>query len=75
MTHEELKEKAIAVAEAVHFERRPTTFLWVFPGTELVPVADDEVLRLELAANDASLPGGGSIGAVRWSIVGAEAGL
>jgi hypothetical protein len=65
---------ATAVAEAVHFVRQPTTFLWVFPGTELVPVADDEVLRLELAANDASLPGGGSIGAVRWSIVGAEAG-
>ena len=63
---------ATAVAEAVHYERQDTTFLWVFPGTELVPVADDEVLRLELAADEAALPGGGSIGALRWSIVEAD---
>jgi hypothetical protein len=65
---------ASAVAEAVHYERRPTTFLWIFPGTELVPVADDVVLRLELAADEAQLPGGGTVGAVRWSIAEAEAG-
>jgi hypothetical protein len=67
-------QTADAVAEAVHYERQPTTFLWVFPGTELVPVADEVVLRLELNADDAILPGGGSIGAVRWTIVEAEAG-
>lgn len=67
-------DAATAVAEAVHYERQPTTFLWVFPGTELVPIADEDVLRLELAAQDAPLPGGGSIGAVRWSIVEADAG-
>ncbi len=69
---DEAARTAVAVAEAVHYERRPTTFLWVFPGTDLVPVADDEVLRLELAADEAALPGGGSIGALRWSIVEAD---
>jgi hypothetical protein len=70
----EAARTASAVAEAVHYERRPTTFLWVFPGTELVPVADDVVLSLDLVADEAQLPGGGSVGAVRWSIADAEAG-
>jgi hypothetical protein len=71
---DEESRAASAVAEAVHYERQPTTFLWVFPGTELVPVADDVVLRLELAAGEAPLPGGGSLGALRWTIVEAAAG-
>jgi hypothetical protein len=71
---DESDRSATAVAEAVHYERRETTFLWIFPGTELVPVADEEVLRLELSADEAPLPGGGSIGAVRWTIAEADAG-
>lgn len=67
-------QMAGAVAEAVHYERRPTTFLFIFPGTETVPVADEVLLSLELRADDAPLPGGGTIGAVRWSITDAEAG-
>ncbi len=63
--------RATAVAEAIHFERRDSRFLWVFPGSELVPVADREVLRLTLAAHAAELPGGGDIGAVRWELVDA----
>jgi len=39
-----------------------------------LPVADEVVLSLELSADDAPLPGGGTIGAVRWSITDAEAG-
>jgi hypothetical protein len=65
-------ERATAVAEAIHFERQPTRFLWVFPGTELVPVADDRVLTLELEARPVELPGGGAIGAVRWELVRAD---
>lgn len=65
--------RATAVAEAIHYERRDSRFLWVFPGSELVPVADRTVLRLELAARTAELPGGGDIGAVRWEIVDASA--
>lgn len=65
-------DRATAVAEAIHFERRPTRFLWVFPGSELVPVADDRVLSLELAAVPVELPGGGEIGAVRWELVAAD---
>lgn len=65
--------RATAVAEAIHYERRKSTFLWIFPGTELVPVADRTVLRLDLAARAAELPGGGDVGAVRWEIVDASA--
>jgi hypothetical protein len=65
--------RATAVAEAIHYERRDSRFLWIFPGTELIPVADREVLSLELAARPADLPGGGDIGAVRWEIADADA--
>ena len=61
----------MAVAEAIHFERRASRFLGVFHGTELVPVADRQVLVIDLAADPATLPGGGDVGAVRWRIVGA----
>lgn len=65
--------RATAVAEAIHFERRDSSFLWIFPGSELVPVADREVLSLDLVARPAELAGGGDIGAVRWEIVDADA--
>ncbi|MBW3612543.1 MAG: hypothetical protein KY392_01630 [Chloroflexi bacterium] len=64
--------RATAVAEAIHYERRESRFLWVFPGSELVPVADREVLTLDLVARPAELPGGGDIGAVRWEVAGAR---
>lgn len=65
-------DRATAVAEAIHYERRESRFLWVFPGSELVPVADREVLALDLVARRADLPGGGDIGAVRWEITSAR---
>lgn len=65
-------DRATAVAEAIHYERRESRFLWIFPGSELVPVADREVLALELVAQPAELPGGGDIGAVRWRVVDAS---
>jgi len=61
--------RATAVAERIHYERRDSRFLWVFPGSELVPVADERMLTLELAARSVELPGGGDIGAVRWELV------
>jgi hypothetical protein len=61
--------RATAVAEAIHFERRPSTFLWIFPGSELRPVADAELLELDLRAVPVDLVGGGDIGAVRWDLV------
>lgn len=66
--------QAIAVAEAIHYERRDAQFLGIFAGSELVPVADRVVLRLHLEARPAELPGGGDVGAVRWEIVDADAG-
>lgn len=65
-------DSASAVAEAVHYERRDSTFLGLFAGSELVPVADRRVLTLRLAARTVELPGGGDIGAVSWELVDAS---
>ena len=65
--------RSTAVAESIHYERRDATFLGIFPGTALEPVADERLLSLELLARPVELPGGGDIGAVRWELVGAEA--
>ncbi|HET7645752.1 MAG TPA: hypothetical protein VFM03_04640 [Candidatus Limnocylindria bacterium] len=70
---EQQSRRATAVAEAIHFERRDTRLLGLFPGTELVPVADDVVLELELRAVPVELVGGGDIGAVRWELTDAHA--
>ena len=64
--------RATAVAEAIHYERRASRFLWIFPGSELVPVADERVLTFELEAVPVELPGGGDIGALRWELVAAD---
>jgi len=64
--------RATAVAEAIHYERRETRFLGIFPGSELVPVADELVLTLRLASRPVELPGGGEAGAVRWELVSAD---
>lgn len=59
-------EDAVAVAEVVRFERRPSTFLGIFGGTELTPVALAEILRLDLAARPAAL------GSRQWVVVSAS---
>ena len=64
---------ATAAAEAIHYERRASRFLWIFAGSELVPVADERVLTFELEAVPVELPGGGDVGAVRWELVTADA--
>jgi hypothetical protein len=62
--------RATAVGSAIHYERRPTSLFGIFPGSELVPVIDQRLLALEVAAVPVELPGGGDIGAVRWELVG-----
>jgi hypothetical protein len=69
---EERDGRALAVADAIHYERRDIRLLGIIPGSELVPVADERLLLLELAARPVTLPGGGEIGAVRWELVGAR---
>jgi len=71
---EQSERRALAAAEAIHYERRPSSFLWVFAGSELVPVSDRRLLVLELEAVPVELPGGGEIGAVRWELVDASDG-
>jgi hypothetical protein len=67
----EADRRATAIAEATHYERRASHFLWIFAGSELTPVADERVLTFELEAVPVELPGGGDIGAVRWELVSA----
>ena len=64
--------RATAIGEAIHYERRATRLFGVFPGSELVPVGDDRLLSLQLAARPVELAGGGDIGAVRWELVDAS---
>jgi len=64
--------RAIAVGEAIHYERRATRLFGIFPGSELVPVGDERLLSLQLSARPVELPGGGDIGAVRWELVDAS---
>ena len=63
---------ATAVADAIHYERRATRLLGIFPGSELVPVPEETLLTLELVAHRVELPGGGDIGALRWDLVSAN---
>jgi hypothetical protein len=63
---------ATAVADAIHYDRQPATFLGVFSGTELVPVLDQRILTIELVATPVELLGGGDIGAVRWELAEAR---
>ena len=65
--------QATAVVEVVDFQRRPSRFLGLFPTTDLVPVARQSVLTLQLRAEPAPLPGGIDLGAQRWRIVNAAA--
>ena len=64
---------AVAIAQVVSFEPHPSRFLGLFPGTDLVPVAQETVLNLDLRAVPAPLPGGIDLGARRWRIVEASA--
>jgi len=59
-------DAAVAVAEVVRFERQPTTFLGMFGASELVPVALQEILQLDLAARPAAL------GSRRWMVEAAS---
>ncbi|MCV0404250.1 MAG: hypothetical protein K5924_11210 [Chloroflexi bacterium] len=61
---------ATAIAQSIHYERREARFLWVFPGSELVPVVDMDVLVLDLQAEPAPIPLLGDVGAVHWRITG-----
>lgn len=62
---------ASAIVELVSFERRPSRFLGIFAATDLVPVPKQTLLRLELTALPASLPGGIHLGARTWQILNA----
>jgi hypothetical protein len=64
-------QEATAVADAIHFERRASRFLGIFPGSELIPVPEETLLTIELVGRPVELPGGGDIGALRWELVSA----
>ena len=61
-----------AMLEVVGYERRASRFLWIFEGTEVVPVPREPLLRLRLAVADE--PGlFGALGAERWRVVSSHA--
>jgi len=64
-------DAATAAVTVVAFERRPSQFLGIFGGTDLVPVPRQTLLTLHLRAFPAPLPGGLQLGAQRWRIVDA----
>lgn len=64
--------QATAVLEVVRYERRPSRFLGVFEGAEIVTVPYEPLLRLRLAAVPESGIAG-VFGARRWQIVGSDA--
>ena len=64
--------RATAVAESVEYVQRPTSVLLIFNGTELVPVARDTILRLELVATPVRGPFGLELGARHWQIASAS---
>lgn len=61
--------EALAIAEIVTYEQRPTTFLWVFGGSETVPVPVGELLTLELEAE--TVEGPLPLDAREWLVRGA----
>lgn len=61
-------DRAVAIAELVDYERRPSTFLGFINASELVPVPREVILTVHLQTEPAAL------GAVRWTIVNAEPG-
>jgi hypothetical protein len=66
-------DAATASVTVVAFERRPSQFLGIFGGTDLVPVPRQTLLTLQLRAFPAPLPGGLQLGAQRWRIIDAAA--
>lgn len=61
-------ERATAVLEVVRFERRPSRFLGIFEGTQIIAVPHEPLLRLRLAAEPEDGPAS-LVGARRWRIV------
>ena len=69
---EQTDASATAIAESVDYVQQPTSVLFLFGGTELVPVARDTVLRLELVATPVDGPLGLDLGARHWQIAAAS---
>jgi hypothetical protein len=65
-------DAALASVSIVSFERRPSQFLGLFAGTELVPVPRQTLLVLRLRADPVAFPGDLRLGAQRWQIVDAS---
>ncbi len=57
---------ATAVAERVHYVSRPSRFLGIFNGSELVPIAEDSLLTIRLRRDSGPTLLGLDVGAGRW---------
>jgi hypothetical protein len=61
-------DRAVAVAERVHYLSRPSRFLGIFAGSELVPVAEGNLLTIQLRSVPAGTLLGIDVGARQWRI-------
>jgi hypothetical protein len=64
-------DAATAVAELVDYQKRATSVLWLFQGSELVPVSRQKLLELDLRTVGVPLLGM-DLGARRWQVAEAR---
>ncbi|MDQ2941336.1 MAG: hypothetical protein M3R05_04005 [Chloroflexota bacterium] len=62
------RASAEAVAERVHYVSRPSRFMGIFAGSELVPVSEGNLLTIRLLSVPAATFLGIDVGARRWRI-------
>jgi hypothetical protein len=62
------RASAEAVAERVHYVSRPSRFIGIFDGSELVPVSEGTLLTIRLRSVPAATLLGIDVGARRWRI-------
>ncbi len=66
---EEHASDAVAVAERVHYVSRPSRFLGIFNGSELVPIAEGNLLTIRLRRDSGPTLLDLDVGAGRWRVV------
>ena len=64
-------DAAIATVSVVSFEQRPSRFLGIFTGTDLVPTPRRTLLTLRLRGSPVAFPGEVQLGARTWQIIDA----
>ncbi|MDQ2933928.1 MAG: hypothetical protein M3R49_02915 [Chloroflexota bacterium] len=62
------RASAVAIAERVHYVSRPSRFIGIFDGSELVPVSEGNLLTIRLRSTPTATLLGIDVGARRWRV-------